>query len=84
MAFISAIKTTHYLAPRLMTPTLMQIGGADTIVDPRQSQIFFNHISATDKTFLIYKELYHEIYNEHEDHRKQVLDDFQHWLRQRI
>ena len=84
MEFMAAIKTTHYLAPRLLTPTLMQIAGADTIVDPNQSQVFFNHISAEDKTCLIYKESYHEIYNEDEEYRNPVLHDVQHWLEQRI
>ncbi|MCX7983212.1 MAG: lysophospholipase [Syntrophales bacterium] len=63
-------------------PCLILHGGGDAIVTPEASKYLFEHISSKDKEISIYEGLYHEILNEPE--KMTVLNDIDHWIKQRI
>lgn len=63
-------------------PCLILHGGGDAIVTPEASKFMFHHISSKDKEISIYDGLYHEIMNEPE--KEMVLNDIDHWIKQRI
>ncbi len=46
----------------------------------RSSLQFFKALDLDDKTLHVYDGLYHEIYNEGKDQRRQVLMDLEDWL----
>ena len=56
-------------------------GSADRLADPAGSQTLYDQISSDDKTLKIYKDFYHEVYNE--QGRAQVLGDVETWLETR-
>jgi alpha-beta hydrolase superfamily lysophospholipase len=58
----------------------MQIAGNDFLVDAGASETFFNHLLLKDKTIHIYRELFHEIFNETADESAVVLDDLHAWI----
>lgn len=65
-------------------PVLMQVAGDDRIVSPEASRIFFEGVSSGDKTLHFYDSLYHEIYNEAEDSRAQVINDLKTWINKHV
>ena len=67
-------------ATQVSVPVLMQVAGADKIVDPLTSKNFFDSLTAYDKTLFFYDTMYHEIYNEQTQQRKQVLNDLSNWI----
>ncbi|MBS7458976.1 alpha/beta fold hydrolase [Coralloluteibacterium stylophorae] len=71
-------------APGLPVPTLLQVAGADRLVDPAGARAFAAAAPAARLTVHEYPELYHEIYNEAEPARRQVIDDLLAWLDRRI
>ena len=71
-------------APEIKIPLLMQLAGDDHLTNADTSANFFEALGSDDKTLHIYKDLYHEIYNEKAEQRKQVLDDLNEWLMKRI
>jgi lysophospholipase len=78
--FASTMERTRQSAPGLKVPILMQIAGNDFLVDASASESFFNHLSLEDKTIHVYSDLFHEIYNEPEKERAEVLDDLNTWI----
>lgn len=78
--FTAAIDNAQKTADNMKIPTLMQIPGEDRFVNPQASKEFFEKLTVSDKTFKFYEPLYHEIYNETEAERNQVLDDLESWL----
>lgn len=66
-------------AGRLTLPVLIQKGGDDTVVLGAE-ELFVSLSHCRDKTYKHYDGLKHEVYNETEDNRAQVLDDLQDWL----
>jgi alpha-beta hydrolase superfamily lysophospholipase len=74
------MERTRQSAPGLNVPILMQIAGNDFLVDASASESFFNHLSLEDKTIHVYSDLFHEIYNEPEKERAEVLDDLNTWI----
>ena len=82
--FLSAMKAAMYSAPEIKIPVLMQLAGDDYLTDVNTSAHFFEILGSPDKTLHIYKDLYHEIYNEKAEQRKQVLDDLSGWLKGHI
>jgi alpha-beta hydrolase superfamily lysophospholipase len=70
----------HYAA--YTYPCLVLHGGADQIVTPETSKIFYEKIASTDKELKIYDGLFHEILNEPE--KDIVLEDIHRWLEKRI
>jgi len=82
--FLSAMKAAGDSAPEIKIPLLMQLAGDDHLTNADASANFFEALGSDDKTLHIYKDLYHEIYNEEAEQRKQVLDDLNEWIMKRI
>ncbi len=82
--FVGAMEEAHRLAPSLKVPILMQIAGDDHLVDAAASKSFYEKLGSKDKTLRVYEGLYHEIYNELEPDRKNVLDDLEDCIMARV
>ena len=67
-------------APRLTTPALLLVAGADRHVDTTGSRTFFDALPAGTGTLRWYDELYHELLHEPEPDRAEVLADLRSWL----
>jgi len=68
-------------ASRLDLPTLLLVAGADHIVDPAGSHAFADAASADPQlTTRYFAGLYHELFNEAEPGRGQVLKQLDQWL----
>ena len=78
--FLAAIETVYVQASALKVPTLLQVAGDDQLVNARSSVQFFKQLDLEDKTLHVYDGRYHEIYNEGEDLRRQVIEDLEEWL----
>ncbi len=79
-----AMTTTFRNAALINLPVLMQVAGADRLVDPEGSREFFNRVAAEDKTLHYYEGMFHEIYNEEQDRRQRVINDLEDWLLKHI
>ncbi|MCD6487591.1 MAG: lysophospholipase [Syntrophobacterales bacterium] len=82
--FLSAMKAAGDSAPGMKIPVLMQLAGDDHLTNADTSANFFEAMGSDDKTLHIYKDFYHEIYNEKTEQKKQALDDLNEWLMKRI
>jgi alpha-beta hydrolase superfamily lysophospholipase len=82
--FLVAMETVQTQASSLKVPTLFQVAGDDHLVNSRSSVQFFEKLDLEDKTLHVYEGRYHEIYNEGEDLRRQVLKDLEDWLEERL
>ncbi|HYM86672.1 MAG TPA: alpha/beta hydrolase, partial [Pseudoxanthomonas sp.] len=71
-------------APSWTVPTLLQIAGSDRLVDPSGARAFADAAPKRVVECHDYVELYHEIYNEAEPARSQVLADLVAWLQARL
>ena len=78
--FLAAMETVYMQASALKVPTLLQVAGDDQLVNARSSVQFFKQLDIEDKTLHVYEGRYHEIYNEGEDLRRQVIEDLEDWL----
>jgi alpha-beta hydrolase superfamily lysophospholipase len=67
-------------AARLRVPTLLLVAGADRLVDPSGAHAFADALQAGVGTLRWYDELYHELFNEREPDRSEVLTDLRTWL----
>lgn len=68
-------------AARLSVPTLLLVAGADKLVDPSGSRDFSSAAWATQRlTTRYFDALYHELFNEAEPARSQVLKQLADWL----
>lgn len=82
--FMKTTEETMKNANRLQMPILMQVAGDDRLANPEASRTFFTDISSEDKTLRYYEEMYHEIYNETDNYRQQVISDLEDWLNDHI
>ena len=82
--FLAAMDTVRAQASSLKVPILLQVAGDDHLVNARSSVQFFEKLDIEDKTLQVYDGRYHEIYNEGEDLRRQVLKDLEDWLEKRL
>ena len=82
--FLAAMETVNERASSLKVPTLLQVAGDDHLVNAQSSVQFFEKMDLEDKTLHVYDGRYHEIYNEDENLRRQVLKDLQDWLEKHI
>ena len=80
-SFLAAGRKAMEDAPRIKMPLLMQLAGDDRIVSPEASRQFFKKLGSPDKTLRVYKYLFHEIYNEKKQYRKQVIRDLESWIK---
>ena len=69
-------------ASGITLPMLILHGGEDAMTSPEGSRFLQDHSGSSDKTLIIYPQLYHEIFNEPE--RAQVLDDVLSWCGARL
>jgi alpha-beta hydrolase superfamily lysophospholipase len=68
-------------AARLALPTLLLVADGDGIVDPSGSRAFAREAAATGRlTTRFFSLLYHELFNENEPGRSQVLMQLGDWL----
>jgi alpha-beta hydrolase superfamily lysophospholipase len=72
-------------AVKLATPTLLLVADADELVDPAGSRSFARRASPTGMlTTRYFSTLYHELFNESEPGRSQVLMQLGDWLGRRL
>lgn len=71
-------------APSLRVPTLLQVAGADRLVDAEGARDFAAAAPAHVLAWHRYEGLFHEIYNEAEPARTQVVGDLLDWLQIQI
>jgi alpha-beta hydrolase superfamily lysophospholipase len=69
-------------APSLSVPLLSLVSGADEITDVAATHRFHEAAGSTDKEWIEYEELYHELFNEVE--REKVLTDLADWIDGRL
>lgn len=69
-------------AAAIELPILLMHGEADKMAAAEGSTILHDKIRSSDKTLILYKDLYHEIFNEPE--RDKVLADMANWLQDRL
>ncbi|MBB5270404.1 GNAT family N-acetyltransferase [Quisquiliibacterium transsilvanicum] len=77
---MSAGEGARRAAGSLAVPTLLQVAGADRLVNPEGSRAFARAAPEALLTMHWYEGLYHEIYNEQEADRRRVLTDLERWL----
>lgn len=80
-AMLDAIAICQEQASSLMLPVLLQVAGADRIVDARGSKRFFQQLAADIGTWHCYEDAYHEIFNEDMFRHARALGDAQMWLK---
>ncbi len=69
-------------ASRITLPLLILQGSEDRLVDPTGAQMLYDRASSPDKRIILYKGLYHEVFNEPE--RDRVLKDVETWLAEHL
>lgn len=73
-------KTIYAKADQLRIPLYIIHGTGDKIAAPESSQKLYELAGSTDKTLKLYDGLYHEMINEEEKDREQVLKDLKDWV----
>ena len=81
LALLRAQAATLAGAPRLRSPLLVMVAGADSVADPAAARDFYERAGSTDKTLVAYDEHYHENFNELD--RQRVYADLEGWLNAR-
>jgi alpha-beta hydrolase superfamily lysophospholipase len=71
-------------AAHFTVPTLLLVAGLDRLVDAEGAREFAAALPAGVGTLHVYAELYHELFNEREPDRGQVLDELCGWLEERL
>ncbi len=82
--FVRAMEEAKRVAGQLDIPVLIQLAGDDTLTSSCASKQFFEELSLEDKTLFSYDGLYHEIYNEKNPNRDNVIGDLCSWLERHI
>ncbi len=67
------------LARKVTLPALMLHSGNDHLCSPKGSEKFFENLSSKDRTFIIYDDCYHELFNELD--REKVFTDMELWFK---
>ena len=80
---VKAVRAFPAEAGKLELPLLIMSAGADRIVSPDGAKMLFEGAGSSDKTLKVYPDLYHEIFNETEPDRTEVVGDMIAWLRAR-
>jgi alpha-beta hydrolase superfamily lysophospholipase len=71
-------------AARFTVPTLLLVAGLDRLVDAQGAREFAAALPDGVGTLRVYDDLYHELFNEREPDRGQVLDELCGWLEGRL
>jgi len=77
---VKAVRAFPKEAANLELPLLILSAGADRIVSPAGAAMLYERASSVDKTLKVYPGLYHEIFNETEPDRTQVIAEMIAWL----
>lgn len=72
------------LLPKIRLPLLIMHGTDDKLAGTAGSRRVLDAVSSKDKTLLLYKGLYHEIFNEIPADRAKVFEDMNTWLETRL
>jgi alpha-beta hydrolase superfamily lysophospholipase len=83
--FFGMVESGADLAARaeaVRVPTLLILGGADPVIDPRASEAFFDRLGAGDKALLVEPEMVHEPL--HDLGAERVRAALAAWLRERM
>lgn len=75
---VKMVKVLPSQIPRINLPILIMHGGADRLSPPEGSQILYERVGSKDKTLKLYRDFYHEIFNE--PGNMQVFADMESWL----
>ncbi len=67
-------------ASEIKVPILMLQAAADRVAAPAQSKAVFERLGSADKKLHMYDGLFHEVFNESEPGRGQVVSDLSSWL----
>lgn len=81
---MQTLAAVHAAPDRIRGPLLLQVAGADRLVDASAALTFFDRLTTADKTLCRYDPLYHEIYNERLPDRERVLSDLTRWVEDRF
>jgi len=77
---VKAVRGFPKEAASLELALLIMSAGADRIVSPGGAKMLYEGAGSTDKTLKVYPALYHEIFNETEPDRTEVIGDMIAWL----
>lgn len=66
-------------ADQIQEPLFFQVAGRDRVVDLQKTKEFFQKLPHDDKKMIVYKDSYHEVYND--SNRQEVYDDLIQFLR---
>ncbi len=80
-AFGELMDSSRALAARVRVPCLVLAAGQDVFLRPEQVRAWFDCLAAADKSFRLYPEAYHLLWNDWD--REIVLADILAWLRER-
>ncbi len=83
-SFIRGMAQAQADAPRLEAPMLMLVGGADRVVDPQGSRTFFDNAPQDFSELAWFDSGFHEIFNEAQPLRGEVLATLTDWLRRHL
>ncbi|MGC5325548.1 lysophospholipase [Brevibacillus sp. SYSU BS000544] len=72
------MKNAAVNSQKINLPTLVLQAGSDCLIDPQKVENFVWRLPSTDKTFISFPGLYHEVFNEPE--RQEVLEQLGTWL----
>lgn len=75
------IDSSEMIAARVKTPCLVLAAGQDVFLRPEQVMAWFDRLAASDKTFRLYPEAYHLLWNDWD--KDAVLADVLSWLSDR-
>lgn len=81
--FMRAMDEVWTVAPGYSIPLLVMHGEKDTLALPEGSSRFVASAASSDKHLILYPDMFHEIFNEPEADRAQVLSDLTRWLADR-
>lgn len=76
------MESSSALATKITLPSLVLAAGSDVFLRPEQVRAWFDKLASTDKTFRLYPEAYHLLWNDWD--REIVLDDIFAWLEERL
>lgn len=79
---LAAIDFSQTHAATLTIPTLMVVAGDDHLVDASGSDSFFKRLAPGIGTMHLYRDFYHEVFNEVDARR--VFADVRSWLQERV
>ena len=75
------IDSSELIAANMKTPCLVLAAGQDVFLRPEQIRAWFDRLAASDKTFRLYPEAYHLLWNDWD--KDTVLADILGWLNER-